>query len=98
MAQRFLAADVVDVAEMREILNDIVADDKRAADVIRRLRLLLKKGDLEYVSLDLNEVVTRGGAAGPERRGHPQRRDAPRDWPPTCRACAATASSCSRSC
>jgi signal transduction histidine kinase len=57
VAQRFLAADVVDVVEMREILNDIVADDKRAAEVIRRLRLLLKKGDLEYVSLDLNEVV-----------------------------------------
>jgi signal transduction histidine kinase len=58
VAQRFLAAEVVDVAEMREILNDIVADDKRAAEVIRRLRLLLKKGDLEYASLDLNEVVT----------------------------------------
>jgi signal transduction histidine kinase len=58
VAQRFLAADVVDVVEMGEILNDIVADNKRAADVIRRLRLLLKKGDLEYVSLDLNELVT----------------------------------------
>jgi len=58
VAQRFLAAEVVDVVEMGEILKDIVADDKRAADVIRRLRLLLKKGDLEYVSLDLNEVVT----------------------------------------
>ncbi len=58
VAQRFLAADVVDVAELREILNDIVADDKRAADVIRRLRLLLKKGELEQVALDLNEVVT----------------------------------------
>jgi signal transduction histidine kinase len=58
VAQRFLAADVVDVPEMREILNDIVADDKRAAAVIQRLRLLLKKGDLEYASLDLNEVVT----------------------------------------
>jgi signal transduction histidine kinase len=58
VAQRFLAAEVVDVGEMREILNDIVADDKRAAAVIRRLRLLLKKGDLEYVSLDLNEIVT----------------------------------------
>ena len=58
VAQRLLAAEAVDVAEMREILNDIVSDDKRAADVIRRLRLLLKKGDLEYVSLDLNEVVT----------------------------------------
>jgi signal transduction histidine kinase len=58
VAQRFLAADVVDIAEIREILDDIVADDKRAADVIQRLRLLLKKGDLEYVSLDINEIVT----------------------------------------
>jgi signal transduction histidine kinase len=58
VAQRFLAADTVDVAEIREILDDIVADDKRAADVIRRVRLLLKKGDLEYVPLDLNDVVT----------------------------------------
>ena len=58
VAQRFLEAEVINVGEVREILADIVADDKRAADVIRRLRLLLKKGDLEYVSLDLNEIVT----------------------------------------
>ena len=58
VAQQLLESDVVDVVEMREILDDIVADDKRAADVIRRLRRLLRKGDLEYVPLDLNEVVT----------------------------------------
>jgi signal transduction histidine kinase len=58
VAQQLVEADVVDVVMMREILEDIVADDKRAADVIQRLRRLLKKGDLEYVSLDLNEVVT----------------------------------------
>jgi signal transduction histidine kinase len=55
--QRLLAADVVDRAELREILNDIVTDDKRAGEVIRRLRALMKKGDLEYASLDLNGVV-----------------------------------------
>ena len=58
VAQQLLASNVVDVVEMREILTDIVADDRRAADVIRRVRLLLKKGDLEYVPLDLNEIVT----------------------------------------
>jgi two-component system sensor kinase FixL len=58
VAQRFLAAEVVDRGELREILDDIVADDKRAADVIQRLRLLLKKGDLDYARLDLNEVVS----------------------------------------
>jgi C4-dicarboxylate-specific signal transduction histidine kinase len=56
-AQRFLAADVVDLEQMREILSDIVADDKRAGDVIRRLRVLFKKSDPEHASLDLNEVV-----------------------------------------
>jgi two-component system sensor kinase FixL len=57
VAQHLLAADVVNVEELRDILNDVIADDKRAADVIRRLRQLLRKGDLEYASLDLNEVV-----------------------------------------
>ncbi len=56
-AQRFLAVDVVDLAQIREILSDIVADDKRAGDVIRRLRVLFKKSDPEYASLALNEVV-----------------------------------------
>jgi signal transduction histidine kinase len=57
VAQRLLAAEVVDVGEMREILTDIVADEKRAAEVIRGMRGLLEKGDLEYFSLDLSEVV-----------------------------------------
>ena len=57
-AQHLLAADVVNLEVIREILTDIVADDKRAGDVIRRLRALLKKGDLEFVSLDLNEIVS----------------------------------------
>jgi C4-dicarboxylate-specific signal transduction histidine kinase len=56
-AQHLLAGDSVDLAEIREILNDIIADDKRAGEVIRRLRVLLKKGTLEYSSLDMNEVV-----------------------------------------
>jgi C4-dicarboxylate-specific signal transduction histidine kinase len=57
VAQHVLEATVPDIVEMREILKDIVADDKRASDVIRRLRALLKKGELEHVPLDLNGVV-----------------------------------------
>ncbi|HYE94070.1 MAG TPA: ATP-binding protein, partial [Terriglobales bacterium] len=57
VAQRLLAADAPSLDEVREILADIVADDRRAAEVIRRLRLLLKKGDLEYAPLDVNDVV-----------------------------------------
>ena len=57
-AQRLLDADGVNFHVIREILNDIVDDDKRAGAVIHRLRLLLKKGDLEFVSLHLNEIVS----------------------------------------
>jgi len=57
-AQNLLAGDVIDLEAVREILSDIVADDQRAAAVIRRLRSLLRKGDLEFVPLDVNEVVS----------------------------------------
>jgi signal transduction histidine kinase len=57
VAQSLLDAEIIDLAELREILTDIVADDERAAEVIRRVRLLLRKGDLEYVPLNLNEIV-----------------------------------------
>jgi two-component system, LuxR family, sensor kinase FixL len=56
-AQRFLAHDEVDLVELREILTDIVAQDKRAGEVIHRLRLLLKKGAVQYQSLDVNLLV-----------------------------------------
>jgi len=56
-AQELLAADVIDLEAVREVLSDIVADDRRAAAVIQRLRILLKKGDLEFVPLDVNEIV-----------------------------------------
>jgi signal transduction histidine kinase len=61
-AQRFLAADVVDLEKVREILSDIVADDKRAAAVINGLRALIKKGEPAFALLDLNEIV--GDVAG----------------------------------
>jgi signal transduction histidine kinase len=36
-AQRFLASDQLDLQELREILADIVTDDKRAAGLVRSL-------------------------------------------------------------
>ena len=56
-AQRFLAHDHPDLNEVRDILADIVAEDKRAGEVIRRLRLLLKKGEVQHQPLNVNEVV-----------------------------------------
>ena len=38
-------------------MKDIVQDDRRATEVIRRMRSLLKKAPFELKSLDLNDVV-----------------------------------------
>jgi signal transduction histidine kinase len=56
-AQRLVAADVVDLESVREILSDIVTDDRRAAAVINGLRALIKKGEPEFMPLDLNVIV-----------------------------------------
>jgi PAS domain S-box-containing protein len=45
------------VAELSEILQDIVQDDERAAQVIQRLRALLGKGDAQYAPVEINDVV-----------------------------------------
>jgi two-component system, LuxR family, sensor kinase FixL len=42
---------------IRPILDDIIADDKRASEVISRLRLLLKKSDFQPQPLAANELI-----------------------------------------
>ena len=42
-AQRFMTKAYPDLGELREILQDIVDDDKRTGEVIQGLRLLLQK-------------------------------------------------------
>lgn len=43
--------------KLREILSYIIDDDQRAAEVIHRLRSLLKKGEPEMKPLDINTVI-----------------------------------------
>lgn len=57
VAQQLLESAAPDLGELREVLDDIVADDQRAATVISRLRALLKKGELDHALLDLNDLV-----------------------------------------
>ncbi|RJG06069.1 PAS domain S-box protein [Noviherbaspirillum cavernae] len=57
-AQRFLAREDVDLNEIRDILQDIVDADRRAGDVIHRLRALFLKGEIKLLPLNLNDVVT----------------------------------------
>jgi PAS domain S-box-containing protein len=56
-ALRFLTREPPDLAELREILHDIVDDDQRAGEVIRRLRALLRKGETPRQPLDVNDLV-----------------------------------------
>jgi two-component system, LuxR family, sensor kinase FixL len=56
-ACRFLAKEQPDLDEVRAILDDIVADDRRASDVVHRLRSMLKRRDPERTSIDVNQLV-----------------------------------------
>jgi PAS domain S-box-containing protein len=56
-AQRFLAREPVDVEELRDIMTDIVEEDRRAGAVIRRWRTLLRKGEMQLQPLDVNDVA-----------------------------------------
>ena len=57
VAQKMLEREPIDVAELRQICADIVADDHRAAQVIRRLSALFRRGEPKFEPLDLNELV-----------------------------------------
>ena len=56
-AQRFIAADTTDLDEIREILADIIQDNSRAAEVIRRMRSLVKKEAIELGPIELATIV-----------------------------------------
>ncbi len=56
-ALRFLASDRADLDEIREILEDIVSDDRRAGKVINRLRSLFRKGECKKESIDINGLI-----------------------------------------
>jgi signal transduction histidine kinase len=55
-ALRFLASGKMNPELSREILQNIVQDDKRAADVIRSLRSMVKKGEAKKEPVNVNDV------------------------------------------
>jgi signal transduction histidine kinase len=56
-AQAILKSPSPDIVELNEIVDDILKDDRRASEVIRRMRSLLKRAPFELKNLDLNDVV-----------------------------------------
>jgi C4-dicarboxylate-specific signal transduction histidine kinase len=57
VAEMLLATDPPDLVELRAILEDIRADDRRAGEVVRSMRALLRRREVERQALDLNELV-----------------------------------------
>jgi len=56
-AQAILKSPSPDIAELNEIVDDIVRDDRRASEVIRRTRSLLTRAPFELKRTDLNDVA-----------------------------------------
>ena len=57
--QRFIDRGEVDAAELREILGDIVADGRRASEVIRNIRNTIKNGAAMREPINMNDVIGR---------------------------------------
>lgn len=56
-AKRFMKRDTPLLEEVEEILDDIISDGRRAADIINKLRGMLKKERHDYEDISLNEVI-----------------------------------------
>ena len=56
-ARRLLRRQPADLEELDEIMQDIAADDWRAAAVIQRLRALLRRGEQQIQAIDGKELI-----------------------------------------
>lgn len=56
-ARKLVARGRASTEDLTEILDDIVTEDHRAAQVIRRLGDLYRRGDVEFTRLDLGDLV-----------------------------------------
>ena len=56
-AIRFIESDRIDMKELIEILEDIAADDKRAGDIIRSLRSMVRQEEGEQEVIAINDLL-----------------------------------------
>jgi signal transduction histidine kinase len=56
-AQILLARDRIDMEMLREIIDDVLRDDRRAAEVLQRLRTWLKQGHINMEGVRLDELA-----------------------------------------
>lgn len=56
-AIRFIKSDRIDMNELTEILEEIAKDDKRAGDIIRGLRAMLRPEEGEHEVININDLL-----------------------------------------
>ncbi|MGD8971059.1 MAG: ABC transporter substrate binding protein [Desulfobacterales bacterium] len=56
-ALRFLRANPINIERLRDILQNVAQDNKRAAGVIRSMRTMLKRGPVEKVPIVINGIL-----------------------------------------
>jgi PAS domain S-box-containing protein len=56
-AARFIESGSFDMGELQEILQDIVHDDKRAGDIVRSVRSMLKPHEEDHQTIPINDIV-----------------------------------------
>ena len=56
-AQKILGHQDIDVKELRAICSDIVSENHRATEIMRRLRELYMHGDIKIEPIDLNQLI-----------------------------------------
>ena len=97
-ALRFLNDDPADVNEVRDILKDIAESDRRASEIISRMRTMMKKGETQMERARSQRGCRAGAPAPPQRTRDRATSPWTRNSRPTCRRSAAITSSCSRCC
>ena len=55
--QRFMSQDPPDLVEVRDILADIVSEDRRAGEIIGRLREMMRRGQVSRQPVSVNECL-----------------------------------------
>ena len=68
---RWLDRETPDLVAARRSVEWVINDSCRASEVIRRVRALAKKSDIEKVPLDVNDVVREVYRAGAARAKQP---------------------------
>ena len=56
-ADAILQSPTPDIAELKNIVKDILHDNRRASEIIRRMKSLLKKAPFELKRFDLNDLI-----------------------------------------